>query len=222
MDQLCVICKSATYHEHDALTASLRKQFWQMIPMSLFVWGDWESQEQEENVSLLACVRIQGEVMKTIIFHEHTIQYNPSNRYIVTFLKAYIDLVECAPNYSLDDELMEFYVSLVTTTDTSAAPHAMCFKTYTLDKEQYTRIVDDPTVVPTLVQALKVMVRSSQQVVYITVTIRDPETFDMFLAQIDNSEVLGRSVMDLTETQMTTLCHPNPTADIRLVLITRK
>ncbi|PIA16238.1 S-adenosyl-L-methionine-dependent methyltransferase [Coemansia reversa NRRL 1564] len=263
----------------------------------------------------------------------------PSNRYIVLFLKNYIERIERVPDYNLDDELIEFYVSLAATTEVSFAPSGMCYKTYVLDKEQYTRIVlreeqmlissgttgfqtweaglrladfftehpdiirgknvvdlgagcglagfacaamgasrvvstdfsdavlkllesnrkinhgisdkiqvseldwvdteacaklskevdviiggdiaYDPSIVPTLVGALKAMVLSSQQVVYVTTTIRNPETFELFLELIDDTGVLGRSVMDLTETKMTALCHPNPSADIRLVLITR-
>ncbi|KAJ2078198.1 hypothetical protein H4R24_004648 [Coemansia sp. RSA 988] len=276
MDQQCVMCKSATYYEHDALIASMRKQFWQMIPIRIFIWGDWESTQAEdggENAPLLACMRIQGEVMKTIIFHEHTIQHMPSNRYIVLFLKKYIEKIELVPDYNLDDELIEFYVSLASTTEITFAPSGMCYKTYVLDKEQYTRIVlreeqmlissgttglqtweaglrladffaehpdiirgknvvelgagcgladhgisdkiqvseldwvdtegcgklskeadviiggdiaYDPSIVPTLVTALKAMVLSSQQVVYITTTIRNPETFELFL------ELIGR------------------------------
>ncbi|KAJ2258854.1 hypothetical protein EV176_006944, partial [Coemansia sp. RSA 451] len=59
------------------------------------------------------------------------------------------------------------------------------------------------------------MVVSSQQVVYITATIRNIETFDLFLQLVDETGVLGRSVMDLTQTMMTALCHPNPSADMR-------
>ncbi|KAJ2031698.1 hypothetical protein H4S03_006519 [Coemansia sp. S3946] len=286
--------------------------------MRHFIWGDWESTdlERDENAALLACVRVQGEVMKTIIFHEHTTSHSPSHRYIVLFLKKYIEKIESTPNYDLDDELMEFYVSLAATTNLSAGSTGMCYKTYTLDKEQYTKVVlneeqmmisqgttglqtweaslrladffvehpdivrgqkvvelgagcgladpafkdsvqvveldwehtdecaklsdsadvvigaditYDPTIVPVLVNALKEMVASSQQVAYITATIRNQETFDLFLQLIGKcfsmqyeSGVLGKSVMDLSETKMATLCHPNPTADIRLVLITRK
>ncbi|KAJ2567400.1 hypothetical protein GGH12_000293 [Coemansia sp. RSA 1822] len=316
MDQLCVVCKCATYHEHDALISSLRKQFWQMIPIRLFIWGLWSSTDsQDENTTLLSCMRIQGEVMKTIIFHEHTIQYNPSNRYVALFLKTFIDKIERALDYNLDDELVEFYVGLAASTNTSGPAHGMCFKTYALDKEQYTRVVlkeeqamisqgttglitweaglrladffaehpgfvcaamgaacvvstdysdavlkllesnrqtnpeisgklqiakldwddleecsnlskpidviigaditYDPTIVPILVAAIKEMVVSSQQVVYITATIRNIETFDLFLQLVDETGVLGRSVMDLTQTMMTALCHPNPSADMR-------
>ncbi|KAJ2738586.1 Protein fam86a, partial [Coemansia sp. BCRC 34301] len=92
-------------------------------------------------------------------------------------------------------------------------------------------ITYDPTIVPMLVDALKAMVSSSQQVAYITAAIRNQETFDLFLKLVGKfprydmwyeSGVLGKSVMDLSETKMATLCHPNPTADVRLVLITRK
>ncbi|KAJ2816622.1 hypothetical protein IWW50_006434 [Coemansia erecta] len=83
-------------------------------------------------------------------------------------------------------------------------------------------ITYDPTIVPVLVSAIKEMVVSSQQVVYITATIRNIDTFEQFLQLVDETGVLGRSVMDLSETKMTALCHPNPTADIRLVLITHK
>ncbi|KAJ2057766.1 hypothetical protein GGI17_005462 [Coemansia sp. S146] len=331
--------------------------------MRNFIWGDWESTdlERDENTALLACVRVQGEVMKTIIFHEHTTSHSPSHRYIVLFLKKYIEKIESTHNYDLDDELMEFYVSLAATTNLSAGATGMCYKTYTLDKEQYTKVVlneeqmmisqgttglqtweaslrladffvehpdivrgqkvvelgagcglagftcaaigaahvlstdcsaavlkllesnrqkskqrlseydnvlrnmtnmvdpafkdsvqvaeldwehtdecaklsdsadvvigaditYDPTIVPVLVNALKEMVASSQQVAYITATIRNQETFDLFLHLVGKYEsgVLGKSVMDLSETKMATLCHPNPTADIRLVLITRK
>ncbi|KAJ1831938.1 hypothetical protein LPJ70_006634 [Coemansia sp. RSA 2708] len=143
MDQLCVECKSATYHQHDALISSLRKQFWQMVPMRFFIWGAWDSTdlERDENIRLISCMRIQGEVMKTIIFHEHTIQFNPSNRYVVLFLKHFIEKVERAPDYNLDDELMEFYVGLASTTEIGYAPSGMCFKTYALDREQYLRVV---------------------------------------------------------------------------------
>ncbi|KAJ2417590.1 hypothetical protein GGF41_005372, partial [Coemansia sp. RSA 2531] len=105
--------------------------------------GDWESTdlERDENAALLACVRVQGEVMKTIIFHEHTTSHSPSHRYIVLFLKKYIEKIESTPNYDLDDELMEFYVSLAATTNLSAGSTGMCYKTYTLDKEQYTKVV---------------------------------------------------------------------------------
>ncbi|KAJ2448844.1 hypothetical protein GGF42_004967, partial [Coemansia sp. RSA 2424] len=114
-----------------------------MIPMRNFIWGNWESTdlERDESVSLLACMRIQGEVMKTIIFHEHTTAHSPSHRYIVLFLKKYIEKIEAAQNYELDDELMEFYVSLAATTDLSAGASGMCCKTYTLDKEQYAKVV---------------------------------------------------------------------------------
>ncbi|KAJ2690481.1 hypothetical protein IWW39_000728 [Coemansia spiralis] len=338
--------------------------------MRKFIWGDWESTdlERDENVALLACVRVQGEVMKTIIFHEHTTSYSPSHQYIVFFLKKYIEKIESMPNYDLDDELMEFYVSLAATTNLSAGAAGMCYKTYTLDKDQYTKVVlneeqmmisqgttglqtweaslrladffvehpdivrgqkvvelgagcglagfacaavgaahvlstdcstavlklleanrlkmrlhvagllrkapnmvdpafkdnvqvaeldwehtdecaklsdsadvvigaditYDPTIVPVLVGALKEMVATSQQVAYITATIRNQETFDLFLqlvgkyssicnaVHVYESGVLVKSVMDLSETKMTTLCHPNPMADIRLVLITRK
>ncbi|KAJ1844749.1 hypothetical protein LPJ70_002815, partial [Coemansia sp. RSA 2708] len=80
----------------------------------------------------------------------------------------------------------------------------------------------DPTIVPVLVNALKAMVALPEQVVYITATIRNPETFDLFLQLVDDTGVLGRSVMDLGQTRMAALCHPNPAADIRLVLITQK
>ncbi|KAJ2011995.1 hypothetical protein GGI06_004315 [Coemansia sp. S85] len=296
--------------------------------------------------------------MKTIIFHEHTTSYSPSHQYIVFFLKKYIEKIESMPNYDLDDELMEFYVSLAATTNLSAGAAGMCYKTYTLDKDQYTKVVlkeeqmmisqgttglqtweaslrladffvehpgfacaavgaahvlstdcstavlklleanrlkmrlhvagllrkapnmvdpafkdnvqvaeldwehtdecaklsdsadvvigaditYDPTIVPVLVGALKEMVATSQQVAYITATIRNQETFDLFLQLVGKyfsiynavhvctcdmhasyeSGVLVKSVMDLSETKMTTLCHPNPMADIRLVLITRK
>ncbi|KAJ2496240.1 hypothetical protein IWW47_003832 [Coemansia sp. RSA 2052] len=79
--------------------------------------------------------------MKTIIFHEHTTAHSPSHRYIVLFLKKYIEKIEAAQNYELDDELMEFYVSLAATTDLSAGASGMCYKTYTLDKEQYAKVV---------------------------------------------------------------------------------
>ncbi|KAJ2049848.1 hypothetical protein GGI08_005640, partial [Coemansia sp. S2] len=79
--------------------------------------------------------------MKTIIFHEHTTSHSPSHRYIVLFLKKYIEKIESTPNYDLDDELMEFYVSLAATTNLSAGSTGMCYKTYTLDKEQYTKVV---------------------------------------------------------------------------------
>ncbi|KAJ1816049.1 hypothetical protein LPJ56_002476 [Coemansia sp. RSA 2599] len=143
MDQLCVVCKSATYHEHDALISSLRKQFWQMIPLRLFIWGDWDStdQEQAENLPLLACTRVQGDVMKTIIFHEHTISYSPSNRYIKMFLKKYIEKIETLGSIELDEELLELYVSLASTTEENLFVEGMCYKTYLLDKEQYTRVV---------------------------------------------------------------------------------
>ncbi|KAI8323071.1 hypothetical protein GQ54DRAFT_124396 [Martensiomyces pterosporus] len=342
MDQLCVICKCATYHEHDALITSLRKQFWQMIPMRSFIWGNWDSTdlERDENVPLLACIRVQGEVMKTIIFHEHTTSRSPSNMYIALFLKMYIAKIESLDRYEMDDELIEFYVSLVATTDMSPAAMGMCYKTYTLDREQYSKIVlredqmmisqgttglhvweaslrladfftehpdiirgmhvlelgagcglagftcaalgathvmstdfspdvlkllehnkeqnttfkdkiqvaeldwastedctrlsesvdviigaditYDPTIVPLLVGALEAVVVSSQQVAYITATIRNQDTFDLFLKLIDDTGVLGKSVMDLTDTKMAALCHPNPEADMRLVLITRK
>ncbi|KAJ2859005.1 hypothetical protein FB639_005846, partial [Coemansia asiatica] len=45
-------------------------------------------------------------------------------------------------------------------------------------------IAYDPTIVPVLVGALKAIVVSSQQVAYITATIRSPETFDLFLKMI--------------------------------------
>ncbi|KAJ1951681.1 hypothetical protein EC988_003974, partial [Linderina pennispora] len=111
MDQTCVICKSATYHYHDVLVSSLRKQFWQMIPMRSFMWGDWRTLDYEtnENIPLLACMRIQGEVMKSIIFHEHTTTYSPSNKYIALFLKNYVARIESLDHYELNDELMEFY-----------------------------------------------------------------------------------------------------------------
>ncbi|KAJ2352772.1 hypothetical protein H4S02_013399, partial [Coemansia sp. RSA 2611] len=79
--------------------------------------------------------------MKTIIFHEHTTSYSPSHQYIVFFLKKYIEKIESMPNYDLDDELMEFYVSLAATTNLSAGAAGMCYKTYTLDKDQYTKVV---------------------------------------------------------------------------------
>ncbi|KAJ2486725.1 ubiquitin-binding SDF ubiquitin ligase complex subunit met30 [Coemansia sp. RSA 2320] len=209
--------------------------------------------ERDENMALLACPRVQGEVMKSIIFHEHTIAHSPSSRYIVQFLKKYIAIIESVPNYDLDDELIEFYVSLATTTDMSAGAGGMCYKTYALDKEQYSKVVlmeeqmmishgttglqtweaslrladffiehpdpalggkievaeldwehttecsnlsstadvvigaditYDPTLVPILVSALKAMVSTSQQVAYITATIRNQETFDLFLQLI--------------------------------------
>ncbi|KAJ2458642.1 Protein fam86a, partial [Coemansia sp. RSA 2322] len=45
-------------------------------------------------------------------------------------------------------------------------------------------ITYDPTLVPILVSALKAMVSTSQQVAYITATIRNQETFDLFLQLI--------------------------------------
>ncbi|KAJ1787105.1 hypothetical protein LPJ67_003315, partial [Coemansia sp. RSA 1938] len=260
-------------------------------------------------------MRTQCEVMKTIIFHEHTTSFSPSNRYVSLFLKTFIDKIERTRDYNLDDELVEFYVGLAASTNTSGPAHGMCFKTYALDEEQYTRVVlreeqamisqgttglvtweaglrladffaehpgfvcatmgatsvvstdysdavlkllesnrqtnpeisgkvqiakldwddlaecrtlskpidviigaditYDPTIVPVLVAAIKEMVVSSQQVVYITATIRNIETFDLFLQLVDETGVLGRSVMDLTQTMMTALCHPNPSADMR-------
>ncbi|KAJ1947409.1 hypothetical protein GGF37_000481 [Kickxella alabastrina] len=342
MDQKCVICKSATYHEHDTLTSSLRKQFWQMTSMRMFIWGDWDltDMESDENIQLLACPRVQGEVMKTIIFHEHTTAYSPSNRYITLFLKKYIEKIESMPDYELDDELTEFYISLISTTNTTSFAPGMCYKTYVLDKEQYMRIVlqeeqtmvsqgttglqtwdaslrladffaehpgiirgqrvvelgagcglagftcaamgasnvlstdfnsdvlkllegnrqtnteykdkvqvaeldwanleecarissnvdviigadvsYDPTIVPLLVAALETMLVSPQQVAYITAAVRSQETFELFLKLVDDTGVLGKSVMDLTEAKMSTLCLPNPVSDIRLILITRK
>ncbi|KAJ1932237.1 hypothetical protein EC988_009525, partial [Linderina pennispora] len=44
-------------------------------------------------------------------------------------------------HYELNDELMEFYVSLAATTDMSPMVSGFCYKTYALDEEQYTRIV---------------------------------------------------------------------------------
>ncbi|KAJ1809534.1 hypothetical protein LPJ77_001570 [Coemansia sp. RSA 2523] len=312
-----------------------------MIPIRLFIWGLWSSTDsQDENPALLSCMRTQCEVMKTIIFHEHTTSFSPSNRYVSLFLKTFIDKIERTRDYNLDDELVEFYVGLAASTNTSGPAHGMCFKTYALDEEQYTRVVlreeqamisqgttglvtweaglrladffaehpdiirgkrvlelgagcglagfvcatmgatsvvstdysdavlkllesnrqtnpeisgkvqiakldwddlaecrtlskpidviigaditYDPTIVPVLVAAIKEMVVSSQQVVYITATIRNIETFDLFLQLVDETGVLGRSVMDLTQTMMTALCHPNPSADMRLVLITLK
>ncbi|KAJ2851480.1 hypothetical protein IWW36_001119 [Coemansia brasiliensis] len=230
-----------------------------MIPMYLFIWSSWEpNNTAEENPSLLACTRIQGEVMKTIIFHEHTVQYSPSNRYVASFLKKYIEKIERVPEYQLDDELIEFYVGLAATTNLAFAPTGLCYKTYTLDKEQYTRVVlqeeqtmlsqgatglvtweaglrladffiehpgtkiYDPTIVSTLADAIKAMVVSSQQVVYITTVVRNPETFEQFLEAIDQTETLVKSVMSLNDTRMNLLCHPNPISDIRLVLITHK
>ncbi|KAJ2707480.1 hypothetical protein FB645_000656 [Coemansia sp. IMI 203386] len=304
--------------------------------------GDWDStdQEQSENLHLLACTRVQGDVMKTIIFHEHTISFSPSNRYIKMFLKKYIEKIETLGSIELDEELLELYISLASTTSENLFTEGMCFKTYLLDKEQYTRVVlreeqmmisqgttglqtweasirladffaehpdiirgqkvvelgsgcglagftcaamgashvlatdvssavlkqlegnrqinpeckeklqiaeldwenfdecaklstdadvvigaditYDPTIVPVLVGALKAMVVSSRQVAYITATIRSQDTFDLFLKLIDETEVLGKSVMTLTETNTTALCMPNPAADIRLVLVTRK
>ncbi|KAJ1992851.1 Protein fam86a, partial [Coemansia thaxteri] len=52
-------------------------------------------------------------------------------------------------------------------------------------------ITYDPTLVPILVSALKAMVSTSQQVAYITATIRNQETFDLFLQLIDDTGVLG-------------------------------
>ncbi|KAJ1667061.1 hypothetical protein EV178_001782 [Coemansia sp. RSA 1646] len=43
--------------------------------------------------------------------------------------------------YELDDEMIEFYISLSATTNMSPMDAGVCFKTYTLDKEQYMRIV---------------------------------------------------------------------------------
>ncbi|KAJ2784020.1 hypothetical protein GGI15_002394 [Coemansia interrupta] len=217
--------------------------------------------------------------MKTIVFHEHTISFSPSNRYIKMFLKKYIEKIESVRDYELDDELMELYVSLASTTSENMFAAGMCYKTYALDKEQYTRIVlreeqmlisqgttglqtweaslrladffvehpamgashvlatdfngavlkllesnrntnpeykdklrvaeldwenieecarlsanvdvivgtditYDPTIVPVLVAALEAIVVSSQQVAYITATIRSQETFDLFLELI--------------------------------------
>ncbi|KAJ1721286.1 hypothetical protein LPJ61_006060, partial [Coemansia biformis] len=80
--------------------------------------------------------------MKTIIFHEHTMRHSPSNHYIVLFLKEYIRRIESAPDYSLDDELIEYYVSLLASADTPTGIRSgMCYKTYALDTEQYTRVV---------------------------------------------------------------------------------
>ncbi|KAJ2570600.1 hypothetical protein IW140_002272 [Coemansia sp. RSA 1813] len=143
MDQRCVICKSATYDEHDALVSSLRKQFWQMVPIRLLIWGDWNTAEtnREDNIRLLGCTRVQGDVMKTIIFHENTIAHSPSNRYIVQFLRKYVEKIESMEEYELDDEMIEFYISLSATTNMSPMDAGVCFKTYTLDKEQYMRIV---------------------------------------------------------------------------------
>ncbi|KAI7822075.1 putative methyltransferase-domain-containing protein [Kickxella alabastrina] len=323
MDQKCVICKSATYHEHDTLTSSLRKQFWQMTSMRMFIWGDWDltDMESDENIQLLACPV-------------------PSNRYITLFLKKYIEKIESMPDYELDDELTEFYISLISTTNTTSFAPGMCYKTYVLDKEQYMRIVlqeeqtmvsqgttglqtwdaslrladffaehpgiirgqrvvelgagcglagftcaamgasnvlstdfnsdvlkllegnrqtnteykdkvqvaeldwanleecarissnvdviigadvsYDPTIVPLLVAALETMLVSPQQVAYITAAVRSQETFELFLKLVDDTGVLGKSVMDLTEAKMSTLCLPNPVSDIRLILITRK
>ncbi|KAJ2721423.1 hypothetical protein GGI07_003988 [Coemansia sp. Benny D115] len=83
-------------------------------------------------------------------------------------------------------------------------------------------ITYDPTIIPVLVTALKAMIQSSQQVAYIMSTVRNPETFELFLRLIDETGVLSKSVMDLTEAKMTALCLPNPMTDFRLVLITRK
>ncbi|KAJ2372633.1 hypothetical protein GGI05_007601, partial [Coemansia sp. RSA 2603] len=79
--------------------------------------------------------------MKTIVFHEHTIAFSPSNRYIKMFLKKYIEKIESVRDYELDDELMELYVSLASTTSENMFASGMCYKTYALDKDQYTRIV---------------------------------------------------------------------------------
>ncbi|KAJ2152290.1 hypothetical protein GGH15_006145, partial [Coemansia sp. RSA 562] len=79
--------------------------------------------------------------MKTIIFHEHTTSFSPSNRYVSLFLKTFIDKIERTRDYNLDDELVEFYVGLAASTNTSGPAHGMCFKTYALDEEQYTRVV---------------------------------------------------------------------------------
>lgn len=339
MDQACVICKSATYYEHDLLLNHLRQQFWQMIPLRHI---RWHLDEERENQALLSCTRVQGEVMKTIIYHEHTTKYSPSTQYIGLFLKKYIDLIENIPGgYDLDDELVESYVSLIASTDLTAMSAGMCFKTYTLDKEQYTRVVlkeeqmmishgttglqtwiaslylsdffiehpdiirsrnvlelgagcgllgfvcaamgathvqstdfspmvmklleenrelnpqirgqisvseldwndpeelcgkmadtvdvivgsdvvYDPTIMPALVDVLQRVIVSSQQVAYITITVRNQDTADLFFKLIDDTGVLGKSVMDLSATPLTTLCNPTVDEEVCLVLVTRK
>ncbi|KAJ1848685.1 hypothetical protein LPJ73_003903 [Coemansia sp. RSA 2703] len=57
------------------------------------------------------------------------------------FLKKYIEKIESVRDYELDDELMELYVSLASTTSENMFASGMCYKTYALDKDQYTRIV---------------------------------------------------------------------------------
>ncbi|KAJ1726721.1 ubiquitin-binding SDF ubiquitin ligase complex subunit met30, partial [Coemansia biformis] len=67
-------------------------------------------------------------------------------------------------------------------------------------------IAYDPTIVPTLVGAVRAMVASPQQVAYISVTYRHPDTFALFLRLIDETGVLGRSVMELGGIRPAALC----------------
>ncbi|KAJ1961403.1 ubiquitin-binding SDF ubiquitin ligase complex subunit met30 [Dipsacomyces acuminosporus] len=230
----------------------------------------------------------------------------------------YIAKIESLDRYELDDELMEFYVSLVATTDMSPSATGWCYKTYTLDKDQYMKVVlreeqmmisqgttglqaweaslrladffaehpdiirgmhvielgagcglagftcaalgathvmstdfnpdvlkllkhnkeqnvsfkdklqiteldwastdecsklsksadviigaditYDPTIVPVLVAALKELLVSSQQVAYITATIRNEETFDLFLQLIENDDTEDKEMSSTLST----------------------
>ncbi|KAJ2775340.1 hypothetical protein IWQ56_000116 [Coemansia nantahalensis] len=142
MDQPCAECAGATYREHAALVASMRKQFWQMIAVRSLVWGDWRFADREADAAALACGHVQREVMRTIIADEHTVRYSPSGAYVVRFLKEYIRRIEGVPDHCLDDELLEHYVAQLASTDTGPGVwRGACYRTYTLDAEQQTRVV---------------------------------------------------------------------------------
>ncbi|KAJ2773909.1 hypothetical protein IWQ57_001072 [Coemansia nantahalensis] len=81
-------------------------------------------------------------VMRTIIADEHTVRYSPSGAYVVRFLKEYIRRIEGVPDHCLDDELLEHYVARLASTDTGPGVwRGACYRTYTLDAEQQTRVV---------------------------------------------------------------------------------
>ncbi|PWA03438.1 hypothetical protein BB558_000388 [Smittium angustum] len=105
MDQKCAICNCGTNSEHNKLTEWLQKQFWQRIPPKLVSW---------------------------IIFNPITVKFSPSNRYIVSFLKPYIESIENS-EFEIIDELVEFYVSLVTIVELESISGGYCYQTYVVD-----------------------------------------------------------------------------------------
>ncbi|PVU97391.1 hypothetical protein BB561_000604 [Smittium simulii] len=138
MDEKCVLCNCGTYEEHAQLLEWIQLQFWQRTPIRCISWSLRNSKITKKS-KFLACGFMQTSILQKIIFDPLTIKYSPSNRYIVMFLKNYIQKVEEA-YCDINDELIEFYVSLMSTLEFENTSSSFVYQTYIIDHAKKSKI----------------------------------------------------------------------------------